>query len=54
MLHDLAAQFSNIWPVIAAVATVFFLVPSRFLKLLHLYDSHWSRRHYKRLIPVSG
>lgn len=49
MLQEIMTQFNSNWTAVAAVASVLWLVPTRAIKLLHLYDSHLGRRQHKIL-----
>lgn len=49
MLQEIMSQFNSTWTAVAAVGSVLCLVPTRAIKLLHLYDSHLGRRQYKIL-----
>ncbi|WP_422403067.1 hypothetical protein [Pseudomonas sp. GZD-209] len=49
MLQEIMAQFNSTWTAVAAVVSVLCLVPTRAIKLLHLYDTHLGRRQYKIL-----
>lgn len=49
MLQEILTQFNTTWTAVAAVVSVLCLVPTRAIKLLHLYDSHLGRRQYRIL-----
>lgn len=49
MLQEILAQFNTTWTAVAAVVSMLCLVPTRAIKLLHLYDSHLGRRQYRIL-----